>query len=107
MSFGRPGTFDQFRVTPPARGSFPLDHDGECKEFMLSYLKCLKANASNNGQCRLESKRYLECRMDNGLMQRDDMKNLGLGDVVDPRKPLSDTAKPPDKPTPTTQAERI
>jgi hypothetical protein len=37
---------------------------GECKEFMLSYLKCLKANASNNGQCRLESKRYLECRMD-------------------------------------------
>lgn len=42
-----------------------------------------------------------------GLMQRDDMENLGLGDVVDPRKPLSDTAKPPDKPTPTTQAERI
>jgi hypothetical protein len=42
-----------------------------------------------------------------GLMQRDDMKNLGLGDVVDPRKPLSETTQPPDKPTPKTQAERI
>jgi hypothetical protein len=37
---------------------------GECKDFMVSYLKCLKANSSNNGQCRLESKQYLECRMD-------------------------------------------
>ena len=30
MSFGRPGGFgDSFKVTPPQRGSFPLDHDGE------------------------------------------------------------------------------
>ena len=29
MSFGRPGGFgDNFKVSPPARGSFPLDHDG-------------------------------------------------------------------------------
>lgn len=30
MSFGRPGGFgDTFKVSPPQRGSFPLDHDGE------------------------------------------------------------------------------
>lgn len=114
MSFGRPGTLDNFKVTPPARGSFPLDHDGqcslhdkallelmgmtgECRDFMLSYLKCLKANKSNGGDCRVESRNYLQCRMDKwvwtmngvpshadaarGLMQKDDMANLGLGDV--------------------------
>lgn len=31
---------------------------------MKAYLKCLKANANDNGKCRLESKRYLACRMD-------------------------------------------
>lgn len=30
MSFGRPGALSEsFKVTPPQRGSFPLDHDGE------------------------------------------------------------------------------
>jgi hypothetical protein len=30
MSFGRPGALtDTFKVSPPQRGSFPLDHDGE------------------------------------------------------------------------------
>jgi hypothetical protein len=37
---------------------------GECKEAMMGYLKCLKLNGGNNGECRLESKKYLECRMD-------------------------------------------
>lgn len=31
MSFGRPPTYSTFSVTPPDRGSFPLDHDGKCK----------------------------------------------------------------------------
>ncbi|WWD07526.1 hypothetical protein V865_005627 [Kwoniella europaea PYCC6329] len=84
MSFGRPGFADTFKVSPPQRGSFPLDHDGECKEFMLSYLKCLKLHSNDNGKCRLQSKKYLECRMDNGLMTRDDFSNLGLGDVDNP-----------------------
>ncbi|KAL7420059.1 Cytochrome c oxidase assembly protein cox19 [Cryptotrichosporon argae] len=81
MSFGRPGGFDTFKVSPPQRGSFPLDHDGECKTYMLAYMRCIKANAQDNGACRPESRAYLECRMDHGLMQRDDMANLGLGDV--------------------------
>jgi len=82
MSFGRPGGFgDAFKVSPPQRGSFPLDHEGECKDVMISYLRCIKLNQGNNGACRPESRAYLECRMDKGLMQRDDMVNLGLGDV--------------------------
>ncbi|WWC68089.1 cytochrome c oxidase assembly protein COX19 [Kwoniella pini CBS 10737] len=109
MSFGRPGFTDNFKVSPPQRGSFPLDHDGDCKEAMLSYLKCLKSNANDNGKCRLQSKKYLECRMDNGLMTRDDFQNLGLGDVVDPSLPkLEATTSPTSNPasssisTPTT-----
>ncbi|KAL1407263.1 Cytochrome c oxidase assembly protein cox19 [Vanrija albida] len=82
MSFGRPGGWgDSFKVTPPQRGSFPLDHDGECKTFMLSYMTCLKAHGSDGGQCRPEARDYLACRMDKGLMERDSMQNLGLGDV--------------------------
>ncbi|OCF33862.1 cytochrome c oxidase assembly protein COX19 [Kwoniella heveanensis BCC8398] len=104
-SFGRPGFADSFKVTPPQRGSFPLDHDGECKSYMMAYMRCLKANANDNGRCRLESKRYLECRMDNNLMQRDDMSNLGLGDVVDPAAPSpspSTTTASPSIPSSTT-----
>lgn len=29
MSFGRPPTFSDFKVSPPERGSFPLDHEGK------------------------------------------------------------------------------
>ncbi|KZT53737.1 hypothetical protein CALCODRAFT_439674 [Calocera cornea HHB12733] len=83
MSFGRPPTFQSFVVTPPERGSFPLDHDGECKQFMTTYLNCLKLNKSESQVCRPQSKAYLECRMSNGLMERDSWDNLGLGDVPD------------------------
>ncbi|WVW78304.1 hypothetical protein I302_100258 [Kwoniella bestiolae CBS 10118] len=95
MSFGRPGFADTFKVSPPQRGSFPLDHDGDCKDAMISYLKCLKSHGNNNGQCRLQSKKYLECRMDNGLMTRDDFTNLGLGDVDDPTAPKTQATIPP------------
>lgn len=90
MSFGRPPSIgENFKVNPPQRGSFPLDHEGtpyfpllakaehsshihlssrgssgDCKTFMMEYLGCLKSNGNDNGKCRLLSKRYLECRMD-------------------------------------------
>lgn len=37
---------------------------GECKHAMIMHLKCLKENQNNNGKCRLEAMRYLQCRMD-------------------------------------------
>ncbi|CAJ0857521.1 2031_t:CDS:2, partial [Entrophospora sp. SA101] len=36
----------------------------ECKKLMLEYLKCLKQNNGNNGNCRHLSKSYLKCRME-------------------------------------------
>ncbi|KAF9229546.1 hypothetical protein BS17DRAFT_27121 [Gyrodon lividus] len=82
MSFGRPPSINVgFQTTPPDRGSFPLDHDGECKDQMMQYMDCLKKNSSTSTPCRIFSKQYLECRMSKGLMERDDFKNLGLSNV--------------------------
>ncbi|CAG8672947.1 4119_t:CDS:2 [Scutellospora calospora] len=80
MSFGRPPNIATFNSTPPDRGSFPLDHEGECKQLVKDYLQCLKDNLGNNGICRHLSKAYLKCRMDKGLMVPDEMKNLGFHD---------------------------
>jgi hypothetical protein len=61
---------------------------------MLSYMRCLKTSSADrdSGKCRSHAKAYLECRMDNGLMQRDDFENLGLGDV-DSANPTGAKAK--------------
>lgn len=66
-------------VRPPERGVFPLDHDGECKQFMKTYLSCLSAEKGDHFQCREQSKTYLQCRMDKELMAKEDLDNLGLG----------------------------
>ncbi|KUI60463.1 Cytochrome c oxidase assembly protein COX19 [Cytospora mali] len=64
---------------PPQRGSFPLDHDGECKQAMTQYLSCIKkVKGVNKDECRELAKSYLSCRMDRNLMARDDFKNLGF-----------------------------
>ncbi|RHZ52814.1 hypothetical protein Glove_457g50 [Diversispora epigaea] len=80
MSFGRPPSVKTFTTSPPERGSFPLDHEGECKQLVKEYLQCLKQNSGNNGNCRYLSKAYLKCRMERGLMDHDEMKNLGFQD---------------------------
>ncbi|CAN6674654.1 cytochrome c oxidase assembly protein Cox19p [Trichomonascus vanleenenianus] len=68
-----------WRPTPPLRGSFPLDHDHDCSEIMQDYLNCLKyVKGQNSHGCRLVAKNYLKCRMDNGLMDKDEWRNLGL-----------------------------
>lgn len=78
---GNPGNSMQALMpTPPERGSFPLDHDGECTQQMMKYLECMKLVQNNNApNCRLLAKEYLRCRMDHGLMEKDlQWKNLGL-----------------------------
>ncbi|KAH6649953.1 hypothetical protein F5144DRAFT_478327 [Chaetomium tenue] len=78
-TFGSPGPLPSTRPTPPQRGSFPLDHDGECKHVMMSYLDCMKkVKGMNDNECRMLAKSYLGCRMDHNLMARDDFKNLGF-----------------------------
>nr|XP_020834346.1 cytochrome c oxidase assembly protein COX19 isoform X5 [Phascolarctos cinereus] len=67
MNFGT----KSFQPRPPDKGSFPLDHFGECKAFKEKFLKCLRDNNFENTLCRNESKEYLECRM-----ERPQIKNL-------------------------------
>ncbi|KAI8977623.1 hypothetical protein BDF20DRAFT_913938 [Mycotypha africana] len=81
MSFGRPPNVESSPGKPPLKGSFPLDHDGECKTFMKDYVKCLRENKNNNGLCRQFSEAYLKCRMENGLMDEEDTRNLGFADL--------------------------
>ncbi|GAA96129.1 uncharacterized protein L969DRAFT_83996 [Mixia osmundae IAM 14324] len=95
MSFGRPGsTLAALTVSPPERGSFPLDHDGECKVFMKEYLKCLKTHKNENSKCRHLSKSYLNCRMEHGLMERDEWENFGLQDVDAAPKTMAGQSAP-------------
>ncbi|KAK0544143.1 Cytochrome c oxidase assembly protein cox19 [Tilletia horrida] len=84
MSFGRPpsfGSLTNVQFSPPEYGSFPIDHDGECKDAMKAYMTCLKANKMDNGRCRELSKNYLECRMQKGLMDKHDLGDLGFKDL--------------------------
>ncbi|KAJ2289608.1 Cytochrome c oxidase assembly protein cox19, partial [Coemansia sp. RSA 2706] len=62
MSFAGPPKIS-VKPTPPDRGSFPLDHGGECKHAMVQYLTCLESCRGSNERCRKLSKKYLECRM--------------------------------------------
>jgi len=80
--FGSPGGGAvSIKPTPPERGSFPLDHDAECKHIISSYLRCLRRQnppGKNNEECRILAKEYLGCRMEKGLMAKDEWQNLGL-----------------------------
>ena len=66
-------------VSPPERGSFPLDHDRACTPLRDEFLACLKAEGNEHVACRALSERYLACRMDKNLMARDAMENIGFG----------------------------
>ena len=79
MSGNPGGAMQALSPTPPERGSFPLDHDGECSDQMQKYIKCLKlVKGENAPNCRLLAKEYLKCRMNHDLMDKDEWKNLGL-----------------------------
>ncbi|TDL28767.1 hypothetical protein BD410DRAFT_243437 [Rickenella mellea] len=94
MSFGRPPTFSDFKPTPPDRGSFPLDHDGECKAQVMAYMNCLTRHTGDATPCRVEGKSYLECRMSKGLMERDDWSNLGMQNVPTSQNENDPATKP-------------
>ncbi|KAI8896946.1 hypothetical protein BC833DRAFT_515721, partial [Globomyces pollinis-pini] len=66
------------KAVSPERGSFPLDFNQKCDSKVKEYLACLKQNKNNNAVCKPLAKLYLQCRMDNGLMEKEDMKDLGF-----------------------------
>ena len=67
---------------PPARGSFPLDHGGQCKAEMLAFAACIRLHESAHHPCRDLSRSYLECRMQRGLMAPEDLNSLGFDPSV-------------------------
>uniref|UniRef100_A0A6U0LMW1 CHCH domain-containing protein n=1 Tax=Minutocellus polymorphus TaxID=265543 RepID=A0A6U0LMW1_9STRA len=67
-------------VKPPQRGIFPLDHDAECKPKMQKYLECLKEEKQQHNKCRELSKDYLQCRMDNELMAKENLDEMGFSE---------------------------
>ncbi|VDK70906.1 unnamed protein product [Litomosoides sigmodontis] len=69
--------------SPPAKGSFPLDHKGQCRYEMLKYMLCLNEHEQKIDECRNFAKIYLKCRMDSGLMQQEDWRYLGFSDKDD------------------------
>lgn len=70
----------------PEKGSFPLDHEGECKHVMRDFLKCLKVHGNSHGPCKNISKAYLECRMERGLMKREPFDKLGFNEAEEESK---------------------
>ncbi|XP_059622423.1 cytochrome c oxidase assembly protein COX19 [Phlebotomus argentipes] len=73
-------TFSQKKFTPtaPDKGSFPLDHEGLCKKSMLKYMNCLQQKSDSNSECRSFAKDYLDCRMQNNLMAKEEWSKLGF-----------------------------
>lgn len=72
-------TFGQriFQPKPPIQGSFPLDHEGECKRQMLEYMLCMKQKGNDSNQCREQAKEYLKCRMSHNLMEKRELDTFG------------------------------
>jgi cytochrome c oxidase assembly protein subunit 19 len=65
---------------PPEKGSFPLDHLGECKNVVERVLQCMRDHKQEARFCRQEFRDYLQCRMERGLMQKEEWDKLGLDD---------------------------
>jgi cytochrome c oxidase assembly protein subunit 19 len=73
------GSWQQYSLAiAPERGAFPLDLEQKCKGIVEAYVNCVKANKGNATVCRQLSKSYIKCRMDNNLMQKDELVNLGF-----------------------------
>lgn len=71
----------KFTPVPPQKGSFPLDHENACKIQMNEYMDCLRKNRDKNADCRTQAKEYLQCRMDNNLMAKEEWNQLGYADL--------------------------
>jgi cytochrome c oxidase assembly protein subunit 19 len=87
---------------PPEKGSFPLDHYGECKPFMKAsgwcvtrfdyggthvlvlllqaFLACMKEHEGTHIECKHLSAEYLKCRMDKCVSRPCLIYEKALGD---------------------------
>ena len=88
----------------PDLGSFPLDHFKECTEIYQTYMSCLKQNKGQITPCRRLSMQYLQCRMDNDLMRKDDISKMGFRDIAEKEKEKDKETQKKKKTTTTTES---
>lgn len=80
----------------PLRGVFPLDHERACKPRADAFIECIRASAgAAHAECRGLSRAYLECRMAAGLMAKESIADLGLGDAPPAAAPAAPAAPAP------------
>jgi cytochrome c oxidase assembly protein subunit 19 len=59
-----------------------LDHFHECDGEAKSYTECVVKHELMPKRCRSFQVAYLQCRMNAGLMDREEMEKLGINDQV-------------------------
>mmetsp|Transcript_8983 Transcript_8983/g.15417 ORF Transcript_8983/g.15417 Transcript_8983/m.15417 type:complete len:121 (+) Transcript_8983:66-428(+) len=89
MSGGPGGTAARVNALPPEKGSFPLDHFGECRGAMREFLQCMQEHNNLESECRDKAKSYFKCRMELGLMAQQPFEDLGFTETAKPRNTAS------------------
>ena len=69
------------RPSAPINGSFRIDREGSCNREAAAFELCEIEHDGQTDLCRAEMRRYMECRMDLGLMARTSLEKLGLDDA--------------------------
>ncbi|KAL5032457.1 hypothetical protein BDV3_001021 [Batrachochytrium dendrobatidis] len=77
------------KAIAPERGAFPMDLDGVCGAAVRDYISCVRSSSGETMKCRELARLYLSCRMDHGLMEKDDFANLGFN-APGSKKPTAD-----------------
>lgn len=72
------GTRTRAGVSAPEKGAFPLDHFKECSDIISSYMSCLSKHELMPKRCQKLQVDYLNCRMENGLMKKEALEDLGF-----------------------------
>ena len=80
MSFNARKGGKNAQAKPPEKGSFPLDHGGQCAASASEFMACLKAHGQRHAPCKALAKQYFECRMDRGLMAKEDLATMGISE---------------------------
>lgn len=55
-----------------------MDHFAECRPTIQAYYACLQQSEYVAPRCRKEQRDYLQCRMDRGMMGKEDVENYGI-----------------------------
>ena len=63
-------------ISPPEKGSFPLDHFKACSHIIDKYLDCVDKHEKLPKRCQKIQVEYLNCRMEQGLMKEESLEMI-------------------------------